>query len=330
MITGMKHSHIIVILGVGLTALLANPSFAQDSVNRIEYSKPIVGIQATPSELIISSQSGIEVIPKEQSKKWISVQSMVGFATASRGRVFATAKSDSNLSIVELSQDAEPSRIVEFPIQDWIRHDLRTNEDGSILWLVRKEEAVAISTRNREVVKTIKIPGLNFDFSVQMAAVGKRLIFAQTDVTKIAAWNLYWGSVDEPEKKRLFDVEMLIVHICVADSGHVIVSGRDELHAAESGFLRCLDAKTLTTRWNNDHILPLGIAAHDHRVVVTEGGNWISSFNVEDGKPTGRLTLGNDKSALLKVAANATTIWALGTDRKTLFEFKSPKWDVKE
>ncbi len=165
---------------------------------------------------------------------------------------------------------------------------------------------------------------------MQIAAVGKRLIFAQTDVTKIAAWNLYSVSVDEPEKKRLFDVEMLIVHICVADSGHVIVSGRDELHAAESGFLRCLDAKTLTTRWSNDQILPLGIAAHDHRVVVTEGGNWISSFNVEDGMPTGMLTLGSDKSEIVKVAANATTIWALGSDRKTLFEIKSPKWGMKK
>ncbi len=330
MIVKMKHSLVTILLGVGLLALLANSSLAQDFVNRIEYSKPIVGIQATPNELIISSQFGIEVVPKEESEKWTSAQALVGFATSSRGRVFATAKSDSNLSIVELSQDAEPTHIAEFPIQDWMRHDLRSNEDGSILWLVRKEEAVAIDIRQREVVKTITIPGLNFDFHVQIAAVGKRLIFAQTDVTKIAAWNLYSVSVDEPEKKRLFDVEMLIVHICVADSGHVIVSGRDELHAAESGFLRCLDAKTLTTRWNNDQILPLGIAAHDHRVVVTEGGNWISSFNVEDGKPTGRLTLGNDKSALLKIAANANTIWALGTDRKTLFEFKSPQWDVKE
>lgn len=163
-----------------------------------------------------------------------------------------------------------------------------------------------------------------------MAVVGKRLIFAQTDVTKIAAWNLYWVSVDEPEKKRLFDVEMLIVHICVADSGHVIFSGRDELHAAESGFLRCLDAKTLTTRWNVEQILPLGIAVRDRRVVVTEGGNWISSFSVEDGKPTGRVTLGNDDSALLRITANSTAIWALSSDRKTIFELKSPKWDVKE
>ncbi len=147
MISKVKHWTSKTALTVGLLALLANSSFAQDSVNRIEYSKPIVGIQATPNELIISSQFGIEVIPKEQSKKWTSAQALVGFATSSRGRVFATAKSDANLSIVELSQDAKPTRIVEIPIQDWMRHDLRSNEVGSILWLVRKEEAVAIDIR---------------------------------------------------------------------------------------------------------------------------------------------------------------------------------------
>ena len=67
--TKMKHLATLIGLSVALVALLANSSIAQDFFNRIEYSKPIVGIQATPYELIISSQFGIEVIPFQKNSR---------------------------------------------------------------------------------------------------------------------------------------------------------------------------------------------------------------------------------------------------------------------
>jgi hypothetical protein len=273
--------------------------------------------------LCVQSNRWDVLTPKEKSQATPSseIQPMgVGIHASSLGRLFFVTRNRHRITLFEQIDINSKNAICDIPVSD---DDTEikavSNETGRHVWIALAQEVVVVDTEFRVVTQRISIQ-LRDLYHTRLAATENSLLIGTPFVTR-EGLNWRVEKLDAIVGKTELIGEYLrtmVLRMETDEVGNIIVSGRDELHAPESGFLSCIEKGSLKTRWRINDVMPLSLSCCGPYILWTDGGPMVSVNAIADGSAIGTFSVSNANLTL--IAANRNFIWALSEDQRSVWQ----------